>query len=122
MIRQRNARQRSQILPPIVGTRVPNLFRILLGLKEYGRSSALLIPAIGGKSAPPILAIRNDLRAGGRNPISASRGMLNGERHRRHHRRPARPFRLDFNGRARFLIAATDISQRDCPQTRRLYT
>ncbi len=34
---------------------------------------------------------------------------------RRHHRRPPRTFRLHLDGRARFLAAATDIGESDCP-------
>jgi hypothetical protein len=61
MIRQRSTRQRSEILPPIVGTPVPTFFPNFLAINKPGQLPAIRIPRIGGESTPHILStLRND--------------------------------------------------------------
>jgi hypothetical protein len=61
MFRQRSTPQRSEALPPIVGTPVPTLFPNFYVINKLRRLSAFRIARIGGDASPPIPAtLSND--------------------------------------------------------------
>jgi hypothetical protein len=61
MFIQRSTRQRSEALPPIVGTPVPTLFPNFYVINKLRRLSAFRIARIGGDASPPIPAtLSND--------------------------------------------------------------